>query len=1764
MPTADEEHVVLKAHANELAPVPLPPRELKKVLQAEKQEKNFWDTTLGARAAQEKQFRWMYRKIYICVTSVPPADEVDTRAERRVVRNLDNIEEVLFLDKVFRIKATVHTGHVIDPERKRGVELYKQTYSFGGAPRGIVCDFLFAEGELHVPAMPLQGLATAHIPIKGKAQVIEKKLHSRFAAQVRTPSDLHKNRIITMARGAAPPEAFGGKSTRFLEVPQAVDQRLAELEGEMRATLCGIAPEAIRTVAGMAELTRLKEHLKAELAKKTQRIVIVGDGVLSAVAVGEALQDVISLTGVKRPSGCCRARPTVAWGVYATSPLQFHADYYNILRIDDPRRSLSVEQRAVLAELMKFAANRGWTFEAKELADHAATVFKDSDVADVKTATEALLSSGLQRFREHVSPLPKVIGAWESVSPLAVGAADTTFLGMPVLEDSEAFLNYLLLVEGESFGRHLGTKRKVEASGGEEAAAPVEVASSSSTSTSKVIQVTVGGKSRGHPTGDDVRSFMGTLLQFGKLKAITIVDPDPVHITSLLCRYTLSTGRRIRILARNSPHMSAKMERRQRTWKGVMHKLAHDPDLRSNIPKQHMTEIAHAAISERARARVSLQVGLADYTVVGPESDSLIWWSASSIKDQAAVRAEHLERGRAAMSQLMGDPDHVKGIEEVRSKQLEHLRGGPFVEGQSVEFLTKDGSWQSGIFLRADPNNQRRVFVKPVGTDGREFDVGRRNVRPLVDTEFLLAFASRSVELQRSDLPHLEEALAQIKKEGRLNRVVGKFEFRTCLQCGMERAVDVRSLGGGDVLCSELANTYCGDVSDRYVHELDGWIYPRKRKSGKALPGGLPPPVATQDGLALVAPPQSAEPQVSFAPEPDVVDFVPEQEEADPDELGSEDGGIDMNAVKLQPEAQIDTLEVENNKVEQLPTLLQDQAGEGVAVQDLAHDDFCAAASIMVSKSGREIASVFESAKEDTVASSYEGAKWKSEEIRVDAVQENASSAAAGTATPKTAAADPFMEFKEWRAGQDLLGIPWGVPHETAQQVCDQFQGLRGVQVSDPMWSRAMRLINEERRWLLDEIASCWGAPGAKLDASKSPHEGRTCFGAYIYVDKQGRARFERQAGHARSGCVGVVRFEFYALDAVCEESAEKRMAKLCRPGMTAGIRKVLRSATKVPDLEPENFLVSVPVGDHVAEAMSKEGDGLLNAKTSEGEYCMVPASDQEAAESNGGKLRSGLPIMPSRMILDIKRHARVFAVIKIRWAPGGHIQKRAIEHETEVSEVAAPTLAALETRMLLLLGNFIVSPELVVADLPRAFNQSDAYKLWERPRMRMGRVHSPKFRRCTERAFQKLSTKIGKRLTTSTVFFMFVPQYGAIEASWRLSATVVRKFRKQGTILPWGTGCIYRVFIGGKLSAGLGEHVGDFLGVLAKAVIDVVMGEIRSAFELDTCVIVGEEDEEVGETFTGKQVFHIRSRQGFLMTGENKCRELELWESEEAQRGQAQNPERLLTTQEVRAFRSVKGSCGYLRDQCRPDILYREKVLGWGADECRTVQRAADYNLVAGTLKKCPKVGLFFTYGIGPEMAFLAITDSSLQNRPFREKKNTDGTSTSVKNKGCCLELDNTHPEFGQAYADSMLPLSGYLLLVCNKQLLMVVAASKDPLTVLLVDWLLETGAAMVGSSFGGELEAHGRGMMRTEIVKERLADLLKPDPKVGENGEQLQRSNHTSKRSDEKTLDIVEGEGGPLSDILNAPACDLLDNTGAISRILSRTPLSGGNTHE
>eukprot|EP00392_Amoebophrya_sp_AT5.2_P002592 g2597.t1 len=1774
MPTATEEREALGVHANELAPVQMPPRELKQILLAEKQERQFWESTLAAKAAQERKFRRIYRKTYLCATSLPPADEVDIRAERRVVRNLDNIEEILFVDKVFRVKATVHTGHVINPERKKDLELYKQTHSFSGGPRSVVRDYLFAEGELHEPAMPLQGLATAHIPIKGKTQVVEKKLHARFAAQVRTPSDLHKNRIITMARGAAPPEACGGKSTKFLEVPQAVDQRLAELEGEMQATLSGIAPEAIRTVAGMAELTRMKEQLRAELAKKTQRIVIVGDGVLSAVAVGEALQDVISLTGVKRVMRVSLLRTLVLrnsrvdvagrvrpWGVYATTPLQFHVDYYNILCIDDPRRSLSIEQRAVLAELMKFAANRGWTFEAKELADHAATVFQDSDVADVKTATEALLNSGLQRFREHVSPLPKVIGTWESVSPLAVGAFDTTFLGTPVLEDSEAFLNYLLLVEGESYGRHLGTKRKVEAAGEEEVAVPVETASSSSTGASNFIKTTTGGKSRGHPTGDDVRGFLGTILQFGKLKAVSICDPDPVHITLLLARYTLPTGRRVRILARNSPHMSAKMERRQRTWKGVMHKLAHDPDLRGNIPKQHMTEIAHAAISERARARVSLQVGLADYTAVGPESDSLAWWSASSIKDQVAVRAEHLERGRTAVSQLMGDPDHVKGIEEVRNKQLEHLRGGPFAEGQSVEFLTKDGSWQSGVFLRADPSNQHRVFVKPFGTDGREFDVGRRNVRPLVDTEFLLTFASRSVELQRSDLPHLEEALDQIRKEGRLSRVVGKFEFRTCLQCGMERAADVRSLRGGDVLCSELADTFCGDVSDRYVHELDGWIYPRKLKTGKALPKGLPPPTAVQDGLALVGAVPDEEPHVSFAPEPDVVDFLPEQEEAEQEGLGSDDGGVDMNAVRLQPEAQIDTVEVETSKDEPLPTLLQEEVEEDVAAQDLACDDFCAVASIMVSKSGREIADVFDSAKEETAASSYEEAKWKDEEIRGDAVHENAASSASGAAPTKSAPADPFMQFKEWRADQDLLDIPWGATHETAQQVCDQFQGLRGVQVSDPMWDRVMRLINADRRWFLDEVTFCWGAPGAKLDVSKSPHESRTCFGACIYVDKQGRARFERQGGHAGSGYVGVVRFEFYALDAICDEDTEKRMAKLCRPGMTAGIRKCLRSATKVPDHEPESFLVSVPVDDHVVEAMAKEGEGLLTAKTADGEYCMVAASDQEAADSNGGKLHSGLPVMPSRMILDIKRYSRVFVIIKIRWAPGGHVQKRAAEHEMEVSEVAAPTLAALETRMLLLLGNFIINPELVVADLPRAFNQADAYKPEERPRMKMGYVHSPRFRRCTERAFQRLSAKTGKRLTTSTVLFMFVPQCGVIEASWRFCATVVRKFRKQGMILPFGTRCIYRVFLGGKLAAGLGEHVDDFLGVLAKAVISIIMGKVRPAFELGLCVIVGEKDEQEGETFTGKQVFHLRSRQGFLMTGEDKRKELTHWESEEVQKGQRQQPERLLSALEIRAFRSVKGSRGYLRDQCRPDVLYKEKALGWGTDEYRTVQRAADYNAVADTLKRYPKVGLFFFYGLGSELVFLAVTDSSLQSRPLREKKGEDGGKVAVKNKGCCLTLDNTRPEFGKAFEDSMLPLSGYLLLVSNKQLLTQVAATKAALAIALIDWLLETGAAMVGSSFGGELEAHGKGMMRTEIVKERLADLLRPDPKVGENGEELQRSEHGQKRNDAKVLDIVGGTGGTFDDILHAPTYDLLDNTGAISRILSRAPLSEGN---
>ncbi|CAD7936863.1 unnamed protein product, partial [Amoebophrya sp. A120] len=113
--------------------------------------------------------------------------------------------------------------------------------------------------------------------------------------------------------------------------------------------------------------------------------------------------------------------------------------------------------------------------------------------------------------------------------------------------------------------------------------------------------------------------------------------------------------------------------------------------------------------------------------------------------------------------------------------------------------------------------------------------------------------------------------------------------------------------------------------------------------------------------------------------------------------------------------------------------------------------------------------------------------------------------------------------------------------------------------------------------------------------------------------------------------------------------------------------------------------------------------------------------------------------------------------------------------------------------------------------------------------------------------------------------------------------------------------------------------------------------------------------------------------------------------------------------------------------------------------------------------------------------------------------------------------------------------------LCVASQKKINEVMDTKEELPMSVVDYMLQTGVAPCGSSFGNEAEAHQKGMHRTEVVREKWTQILRPPTK-----EQSEAKDAGEESVMQRSKKIVEHNGLKLPE--HWETYDLVDNTGTI----------------
>eukprot|EP00392_Amoebophrya_sp_AT5.2_P013939 g14072.t1 len=1720
-----------------------------------------------------------YRRIVYGTTRLPANRSgkwPDSQASTRVSRDLDSpFGEFREIDYAFTSKAALVTNRPIDRVRSLVVDYYFKTEHRGAKPLPppYIFDLPITEEEFEAPVTP------------------------NFMAMLRPPMSFNGLRVISMQRGDTAPQGISQRY-RLHQVPKEFNTPTATgVEGsfdpsplqEFQDNWSGIAKCVIDRVRSVPQYASFRREIEKTLSEKGAIAIVLGDGLLDCVAIAESMKDGLAKNRIRHQSLIWSAdlrlkRITaggelVPYGVTERTDAELHFDHINRTCRKDPRFGLTRRQLVAFAVAKAIARRTGERGMTKmELMLEAARELQRYKYEDVEKACEAVMLTSTRHFRYSANPMRMVRGTWLGVDVKAVAQMDTTFLMQPWSETGLALVNVVNAFDKCAVGEVVGPKQIL---------LPEKVAKDGVTK--KALNAYVPGVDfeHGHPTGADVTKVAALAILHNIIIRLLLVDPGPENIVRALALLLLGLGMRLRVTTSNSPRMAALIERLQLTIKTQLESYRHDPYL-SKLILNVQAQLCHLVRNERIRQSLQRKLepearGLelkASLPILGPESDSLVFWSednaqlTNSTGEVVVADAQAVERGRLHLAQQTIDPEFRAKIAKVK-EACESLASTkePLHEGELVRYKVKSGALEPATVVTTTPDRNGNVFLKPVGAASKAIGVRRGIVKKCVDSDLSYAVPADSIEITATDLPYLPTLLEQIRNKKTVARVTGPFTMRTCTDCGQRRAILPRIAAQSRLIrCKDFKDTYCGDISDDVLEANAGWITPRVPREGYVPSKWLVPvKEPTED-----ADPAEERRKVQFDDQPQVQEYVPKAESPDGVEAEEEDDLLadEELPAELLPAAEdevvepvLDTTEqggpepMDISKLIKVSRVLVPGGGARVKEMTLPH---------VFDLQVRDFAEIVHlqqlRVNKAELAGDPNISKLQSEKpltFRDKRVDWNDPDVQAAKVDPKT---KPFESFRNWIVDDSIFlpSLNSREPSEMAAKIVAEFDNTGGPNVADMSWLLFVGCLTSERRWYLDEVTTVWGEAETKRlspDKVVGDHPERRAFTVYIHKQDEGHFFFSRSA----NGAYGAVRFEVDSREAVCEDSAEERLFSIHRKGFTAGWRKKLRKGSKLPDFVPEELIQGeIALAQFMVHAVVKELRGTLTGTSSAGVPCVVVAGEAEKAAEAAGVLHSGGKPLTSRFLFDVKFYSELFVILKCRWAPGGHLSSK---EKLELSENGSPTPSQLEAKLVFFSGNAIRVPRPWFADVPRAFNDSVEYAQHERPRATI--THRGKILDAVIEEAMRLFEELEKiYIWWDSEFIMNISQYGSLEGAAVFWLSNKYKFRKNQIMPSLSSPCVYRIHDDlGALITTMLEFVDDFLGMTEAASYDwlvTLLGKIYPRLTPDLFTFITSKPSTVlGREVSFHQVAAADSPDGrdevyIQVDSRNKIGAMAKFESDDEQAKRPGDLDRLLTREEVERLRSVRGECLYVITDWRADVVYVQKVVNFGNDESRTVRYACRQNLVVELLQLNPTLGLRFRLDLGVQnLVFILLVDAGFQARPHKEKTSKDPEHAKLRNRGVLELLTKESQEYSDAKLTNMRAMTALGLYVTSEAEFRYSTAEKKPMRGTLLAHGLDHSDDLATSSGSAEMGGYLQGIEHTEIAKRKLQDIINSDRWAGVERRQKKEDLTWSDDKEEVQYEeaVLSEDPGLILDLATSTELDLLDSEVVIRRTLSRT---------
>ncbi len=547
--------------------------------------------------------------------------------------------------------------------------------------------------------------------------------------------------------------------------------------------------------------------------------------------------------------------------------------------------------------------------------------------------------------------------------------------------------------------------------------------------------------------------------------------------------------------------------------------------------------------------------------------------------------------------------------------------------------------------------------------------------------------------------------------------------------------------------------------------------------------------------------------------------------------------------------------------------------------------------------------------------------------------------------------------------------------------------------------------------------------------------------------------------------------------------------------------RKSLRKSGKVPDMHP--MVVEKDLLQCARAAMVKELLGTLaSAPGAEEEPCLTIESSQQVADrqKSGNKQK----ILTSRGILDLKTKETklkkscvqvLTTILKMRWAPGGHMQR-----DESTDRWDAPTLSAIEQRLNYLAGIGMRKPRGSCLDVPRAFNLNARYAQNDRPIMRM--PDYSRYRELNEvwlAALKEVSQtlELQEELQPSTTLRIEVSQYGLLDAALVWFCTVADRLKRPMTELECGffrlpaSPCILSLRLPAcnkhrdalidkwvrleeraaekqhrrgeeRLISSQGSHVDDFLGMNEGEFLPLIKKLFTTAFgELEVHRLT-----EKPQTFCGRSVSqHEKPYPHIATSNETKIGELRYWQTLPNNKQEKETDDRKLNDREITELKSIKGELGFIC-QWEPSIAFILRMNQLGSDYVKTVVQGQRINEVVRAAKSHQVRYITWLDLDESKLTYLLLTDASRQNR---------GHSNSVSSE-----------------VERNFSVLVWLVFLTDETLLNNSVQEKTPIRGCLLGWGIDYDPYPFNSSFHMEVVAGDSGISNQEMVSLKMAELI------------------------------------------------------------------------